>query len=184
MVHLRTRSPLRSTTSGVCDRSRLRVGGGAQSSPSPSATPPRRGGPAVRAVPRRRPPRRRATIITRTGVRSHRHAGTSRPCSRFIASRERRTIPDSGRVDGRVMRMIVWYQRAVEGRPSPCRFTPSCSQYALESLEVHGTRRGLWLALRRLARCRPFGPSGFDPVPEPDVPFRGSDRASRRKRYC
>lgn len=59
------------------------------------------------------------------------------------------------------------YQRAMEGRPSPCRFTPSCSAYALESLEVHGTRRGLALALRRLARCRPFGPSGWDPVPEP-----------------
>jgi putative membrane protein insertion efficiency factor len=66
----------------------------------------------------------------------------------------------------RLVRMVEWYQRAVEGRPSPCRFTPSCSEYAREALEVHGTSRGLWLTVRRLARCRPFGPSGFDPVPE------------------
>ncbi|WP_227462357.1 membrane protein insertion efficiency factor YidD [Desertimonas flava] len=65
------------------------------------------------------------------------------------------------------IRLIVWYQRAVEGRPSPCRFTPSCSSYAREAFEVHGTRRGLWLTVRRLLRCRPFGPSGFDPVPLP-----------------
>jgi putative membrane protein insertion efficiency factor len=66
-----------------------------------------------------------------------------------------------------LVRMIDWYQRAAEGRPSPCRFTPSCSSYAREALELHGRRRGLWLTLRRLARCRPFGPSGFDPVPLP-----------------
>lgn len=70
-------------------------------------------------------------------------------------------------MNGRLQRAVVWYQRATEGRPSPCRFTPTCSSYALEALEVHGTRRGLWLAARRLVRCRPFGPSGWDPVPEP-----------------
>jgi uncharacterized protein len=61
---------------------------------------------------------------------------------------------------------INWYQRAAEGRPSPCRFYPSCSSYAHEALHAHGTARGLLLTLRRLARCRPFGPSGFDPVPD------------------
>lgn len=66
----------------------------------------------------------------------------------------------------RLVRAIDWYQRAFEGRPSPCRFTPSCSTYAREALLVHGTGHGLWLTLRRLARCRPFGPSGWDPVPE------------------
>ncbi|MFZ9481477.1 MAG: membrane protein insertion efficiency factor YidD [Ilumatobacteraceae bacterium] len=55
----------------------------------------------------------------------------------------------------------------MEGRPSPCRFTPSCSQYSLDALRIHGSRRGLWLTIRRLSRCRPFGPSGWDPVPEP-----------------
>jgi putative membrane protein insertion efficiency factor len=66
---------------------------------------------------------------------------------------------------GRLVRMIEWYQRGMEGRPSPCRFTPSCSSYAHEALVEHGTARGLWLSVRRLLRCRPFGPSGFDPVP-------------------
>lgn len=65
-----------------------------------------------------------------------------------------------------MIRLITFYQRAVDGRPSPCRFTPSCSAYAIEALQTHGTRRGLWLTARRLLRCRPFGPSGFDPVPE------------------
>jgi putative membrane protein insertion efficiency factor len=64
------------------------------------------------------------------------------------------------------VRVVLWYQRLFEGRPSPCRFTPSCSAYALEALEAHGTGRGLALTVRRLLRCRPFGPSGWDPVPE------------------
>jgi len=63
------------------------------------------------------------------------------------------------------VRLVEWYQRATEGKPSPCRFTPSCSQYSYEALTVHGTPRGLWLTVRRMLRCRPFGPSGYDPVP-------------------
>jgi putative membrane protein insertion efficiency factor len=49
---------------------------------------------------------------------------------------------------------------------SPCKFHPTCSRYAAEAIRTHGARRGAWLALRRLARCHPFGPGGFDPVPE------------------
>jgi uncharacterized protein len=64
------------------------------------------------------------------------------------------------------VRLVLVYQRLFEGRPSPCRFTPSCSAYAVEALEQHGTKRGLLLTLRRLSRCRPFGPSGWDPVPD------------------
>ena len=75
----------------------------------------------------------------------------------------------------RCLAAIEWYQKAFAHRPSPCRFTPSCSNYAHEAFETHGTGRGFWLTLRRLLRCRPFGPSGFDPVPDPH------DVISRRK---
>jgi len=46
-----------------------------------------------------------------------------------------------------------------------CRFEPSCSVYASEAIEMHGLMRGLWLAVRRLSRCHPWSPAGFDPVP-------------------
>ncbi|MEQ1698738.1 MAG: membrane protein insertion efficiency factor YidD [Ilumatobacteraceae bacterium] len=80
-----------------------------------------------------------------------------------------------------MIRLVIAYQRAMEGRPSPCRFTPSCSSYAVEALEVHGTATGLWLTVRRLLRCRPFGPSGWDPVPlsTPDQP--AADRSPHHK---
>jgi putative membrane protein insertion efficiency factor len=46
-----------------------------------------------------------------------------------------------------------------------CRFYPTCSNYALEAIELHGVWRGSWLTLRRLGRCHPFHPGGFDPPP-------------------
>jgi hypothetical protein len=49
--------------------------------------------------------------------------------------------------------------------PPSCRFTPTCSQYAIEALRKHGPVRGLWLTVKRLLRCHPWGGSGYDPVP-------------------
>lgn len=49
--------------------------------------------------------------------------------------------------------------------PASCRFTPTCSQYALEALRKHGPIKGLWLTIRRISRCHPWGGSGYDPVP-------------------
>jgi len=57
------------------------------------------------------------------------------------------------------------YQALRGGRPSPCRYYPSCSAYAAEALEVHGAWRGSRLAARRLLRCHPFGRHGVDLVP-------------------
>jgi putative membrane protein insertion efficiency factor len=62
--------------------------------------------------------------------------------------------------------LIKAYQVVRLGRVSPCRFTPTCSQYAVEAISRHGSRRGVALTARRLGRCRPGGPNGYDPVPD------------------
>jgi putative membrane protein insertion efficiency factor len=65
---------------------------------------------------------------------------------------------------------IRLYQGVRGGRPSGCRYWPTCSTYALEALATHGAARGAWLATRRLLRCHPFAPTfGVDPVPDPTV---------------
>jgi len=61
--------------------------------------------------------------------------------------------------------LVRAYRWAAAGRPSPCRFEPSCSTYALSALEHHGALRGTWLSARRLSRCHPWGGAGWDPVP-------------------
>ena len=67
-------------------------------------------------------------------------------------------------------RILVALARGYKRRISPlvppaCRFEPTCSVYAAEAVEVHGARRGFLLAVRRLVRCRPGCPGGYDPVP-------------------
>jgi putative membrane protein insertion efficiency factor len=66
--------------------------------------------------------------------------------------------------------VLVWFVRAYQVGispylPSACRYYPSCSAYAIEALQKHGAMRGSWLAARRIGRCHPFRPGGFDPVP-------------------
>ncbi|MEW6595391.1 MAG: membrane protein insertion efficiency factor YidD [Thermodesulfobacteriota bacterium] len=64
--------------------------------------------------------------------------------------------------------LVRLYQLALSPLfPPSCRFVPTCSHYALEAIELHGAWRGSWLALRRILRCHPFHPGGFDPVVAP-----------------
>jgi uncharacterized protein len=74
------------------------------------------------------------------------------------------------------IRVLEGYQAAASGRISPCRFYPSCSNYAAEAFTEHGFWHGFALTARRLVRCRPFGPHGVDLVP---IPIR-ADATPRR----
>jgi uncharacterized protein len=63
-------------------------------------------------------------------------------------------------------RVLVLYQRLISPLlPPACRFAPTCSEYARQAVLEHGLAHGAWLAVRRLARCHPFNPGGYDPPP-------------------
>lgn len=62
--------------------------------------------------------------------------------------------------------LIRGYQNYISPfTPASCRYSPTCSQYTIEALKVHGLFKGGWLAIKRIASCNPWGGSGFDPVP-------------------
>jgi uncharacterized protein len=82
------------------------------------------------------------------------------------AARKSGSVPGPTVAARLLMLPIAGYRRLVSPLIAPrCRFEPSCSTYALEALRTHGAARGLWLAVRRVARCHPFNPGGYDPVP-------------------
>lgn len=62
--------------------------------------------------------------------------------------------------------IIKFYQYAISPlKPQSCRYTPTCSAYAIEAIKKHGPFKGFYLAVRRIARCHPWGGHGYDPVP-------------------
>lgn len=64
------------------------------------------------------------------------------------------------------MGLIRFYQRRISPAfPPSCRFYPSCSEYSYQAIEKYGALRGGWMGIRRISRCHPWNPGGFDPVP-------------------
>lgn len=81
-------------------------------------------------------------------------AYSSRPCAVSRAAAWLLSLP------------VLFYRASISPMlPQSCRFTPTCSQYAIEALRRHGALRGTWLTIKRLLRCHPWGGSGYDPVP-------------------
>jgi len=83
-------------------------------------------------------------------------------------------------------RLVIVAIRAYQGGispllPSTCRFTPSCSEYALVAVSRYGVSRGGWLAAKRLLRCRPLGGLGPDPVPQLECDHPQESQAVRRQ---
>jgi len=78
--------------------------------------------------------------------------------------------PQAGRAKRFMQKILQALIRAYQLTLSPflggqCRFSPSCSNYAAEAIARHGSARGSWLGIRRILRCHPFCPGGYDPVP-------------------
>ncbi len=64
-----------------------------------------------------------------------------------------------------IIKFIKWYQIMPLASHNSCRYIPSCSNYAIEALEKHGLIKGLFLSIKRILRCNPWGSIGYDPVP-------------------
>lgn len=72
-----------------------------------------------------------------------------------------------GSVIGWILLLPVYFYKYVISplTPASCRHIPTCSEYALQAVKVHGTLKGFWLAIKRISKCHPWGTHGYDPVP-------------------
>jgi len=90
-----------------------------------------------------------------------------------VSTSENATAPRPGIAARGVLLFLRAYQLILSPLNfSSCKFQPTCSHYAYEAVQRYGTRRGAWLGLKRLSRCHPFTPGGFDPVPDLDFDSR------------
>ncbi len=72
----------------------------------------------------------------------------------------------TGLIKKLLLLMIKFYQKAISPHfPPSCRYTPTCSHYAYEAVFKYGPLKGSWMAVKRISRCHPFHPGGYDPVP-------------------
>ncbi len=79
--------------------------------------------------------------------------------------------------------LILVYRKGISPlKPPTCRFYPSCSEYALQSIETHGPFKGSVLAVKRICKCHPFHPGGYDPVPPREAPPRERTDEGRERR--
>jgi putative membrane protein insertion efficiency factor len=107
--------------------------------------------------------------MKRSSSLAHGSTGTSEPSRAFST-----VLSFFVRLPARVLLALIWlYQRTLSpvlpvvlGPNCGCRFSPTCSHYAAEALREHGALFGAWLTLRRLIKCTPLHPGGFDPVPQ------------------
>jgi putative membrane protein insertion efficiency factor len=161
--------------SGAC-RVRDRATGGFCSRPQshPPTPSSRRGRPCRRPRPGRRVSLRCGALgadprLRRTVFGSVRARRTDPGVAPVTAPQSAEAAPRPTLLARLLMLPVRAWRLVSVHLPPRCRFHPSCSQYALDALTLHGGRRGTWLAMRRVARCHPWHPGGFDPVPEPNV---------------